>query len=57
MTKRNINTMQKKAEKALNEAVHQVVEEHKRNREPLAVWQKGKVALVKPTQRLINKFK
>jgi len=57
MTKRNISTMQKKAVKALNKAVYQVVEEHKCKREPLAVWQKGKVALIKPTQKLINKFK
>ncbi len=57
MAKRNINILQKKAEEALKKAVCQVVEEHKRMGEPLVVWQKGKVMLVPPTQRLIRKLK
>jgi len=57
MAKRNINILQKKAEEALKKAVCQVVEEHKRMGEPLVVWQRGKVMLVPPTQRLIRKLK
>jgi hypothetical protein len=57
MTKRNISILQKKAEVALREAVRHVVEDHKRIGEPLVIWEKGKVKLVPPTQRLIRKLK
>ena len=57
MTKRSINLLQKKAEKALKEAVRRVVKEHRRTGEPLVIWQNGKVKLVPPTQRLLRKIK
>jgi hypothetical protein len=40
--------MTRKALTALREAVAQVVEEHRREGRPLAVWQDGKAALVSP---------
>ena len=55
MTKRNITILQKKAEKALENAVRRVVEEHRRTGEPLVIWEKGKVKLVPPTRRLFRK--
>ena len=33
----------KKAEKAMREAVQNVVQEHKKNRMPLSIWKNGKV--------------
>jgi hypothetical protein len=38
----------RKALKALQSAVAQVVEEHRREGRPLAVWQDGKAVLVPP---------
>lgn len=49
MTKK---ALQAKAFKALKEAVHEVVEEHKRNGRPLAVWRNGKVMKVSASQVL-----
>ena len=40
------NAMTRKALAALQEAVAQVVEEHRREGRPLAVWQNGKAVLV-----------
>jgi hypothetical protein len=40
------NPMTRKALAALREAVAQVVEEHRREGRPLAVWQDGKAVLV-----------
>ena len=40
------NPMTRKALTALREAVAQVVEEHRREGRPLAVWQDGKAVLV-----------
>lgn len=57
MTRRSISLLQKKAEKALKEAVRKVVEEHRRTGEPLVIWEKGKVRLVPPTQQLLRKVK
>ena len=42
------NSMTRKALTALREAVAQVVEEHRREGRPLAVWQDGKAVLVSP---------
>jgi hypothetical protein len=42
------NAMTRKALTALQEAVAQVVEEHRRDGRPLAVWQNGKAVLVPP---------
>lgn len=49
MTKK---TLQEKALRALKEAVHEVVEEHKRTGRPLAVWRNGKVLRLSATQAL-----
>ena len=42
------NPMTRKALKALKEAVDEVVEKHRRDGRPLAVWQDGKAMLVLP---------
>ena len=42
--------MGKMAEKALQEAVAEVIADHKRTGDPLIVWRDGKVALVPPEQ-------
>ena len=42
--------MEKMAEKALQEAVAEVIADHKRTGEPLIVWRDGKVAHVPPEQ-------
>ncbi|UCB57754.1 MAG: hypothetical protein JSV30_04020 [Candidatus Omnitrophota bacterium] len=57
MSSRRLTLLQKKAEKAIKEAVRKVVEEHRRKGEPLVIWQKGKVKLVPPTQQLLRKVK
>lgn len=49
MTKK---TLQEKALKALKEAVHDVVEEHRRTGRPLAVWRNGKVLKLSANQAL-----
>jgi len=49
MTKK---TLQEKAFRALKEAVHEVVEEHKRTGRTLAVWRNGKVLKLSATQAL-----
>lgn len=41
-----------KGEKALREAVAEVVAEHKRSRKPLAVWHDGKAVLMTPEKAL-----
>jgi len=42
------NSLTRQALKALREAVSGVVEEHRREHRPLAVWKDGKAALVLP---------
>jgi len=42
------NSMTRKALTALQEAVAQVVAEHRRDGRPLAIWQDGKAMLVAP---------
>ena len=39
-------TLQDKAEKALTQAVKEVVEQHKKSKRPLVIWKKGKTTLV-----------
>ena len=46
--------LQAKALKALKEAVHEVVEKHKRTGRPLAIWQNGRVVRVSAS-RLLRK--
>lgn len=45
--KRHLHQMSLKAEKAMKEAVAEVVKDHRRRGEPLAVWRNGKVVWVK----------
>jgi len=40
-------TIQDKAEAAMKKAVKKVVDQHKRDGQPLAVWENGKVKKVK----------
>jgi hypothetical protein len=42
-------SLQDKAEIALKKAVHEVVEEHKRMKRPLSIWQNGKVVHIIPS--------
>lgn len=51
--KRPKNAMTRNALTALREAVAQVVEEHRREGRPLAVWQNGKAVLVSPGKRAV----
>jgi fumarate hydratase class II len=49
-TKRtHILSLSQKAEKALKEAVHNVIKDHKRTGDPLVVWQNGKVTKISPS--------
>jgi len=41
-----------KAEKALKEAVHKVIEDHKRTGHPLFVWRGGRVVKLDPRKLL-----
>lgn len=43
---RKVSSIVSKAERALKQAVHEVVKEHARTGEPLIVWKNGKVAKV-----------
>ena len=43
----NKDSLQIKAEKALKEAVREVIEDHKRSGRPLILWRKGKVTKVR----------
>ena len=49
--------MEKMAEKALQEAVAEVIADHKRTGDPLIVWRNGKVAHVPPDQIEIREIK
>jgi hypothetical protein len=42
------NAMTRKALAAMQEAVAKVVEEHRRDGRPLAIWRNGKAVLVRP---------
>jgi hypothetical protein len=50
---RSKNPMTRKALMALQEAVAQVVEEHRREGRPLAVWRNGKAVLVSPGKPVV----
>jgi hypothetical protein len=43
-----------KAERALREAVAEVIETHRQDGEPLVVWRNGKVARILPDQLLVR---
>jgi hypothetical protein len=46
--KTHILSLSQKAEKALKEAVRNVIKDHKRTGDPLLVWQNGKVVKISP---------
>ncbi len=46
--------MQIKAEKAIKEAVREVVEEHRRSGRPLVIWRRNRVVKV-PTDKIWKK--
>ena len=50
-------SMEKMAEKALQEAVAEVIADRKRTGDPLIVWRDGKVAHVPPEQIEIREMK
>ncbi|HUK82246.1 MAG TPA: hypothetical protein VLZ12_06390 [Verrucomicrobiae bacterium] len=43
-----------KAERALREAIAQVIESHRRDGEPLIVWRNGKVARIFPDRSVVR---
>jgi hypothetical protein len=47
------NALTRKALAALQSAVAKVVEEHRREGRPLAVWQNGKAVLVSPGKPIV----
>lgn len=51
---KTIDVLQKKAERALKEAVREVVEHHKKTGRPLAIWKNGKVVKISADQILRN---
>jgi hypothetical protein len=48
MKKKKRLSLQDKAEKALIEAIKEVVEKHKKTGRPLAVWKNGKTVYISP---------
>lgn len=46
--KTDILSLSQKAEKALKEAVRNVIKDHKRTGDPILVWRNGKVAKISP---------
>ena len=46
------SALTQKAVAAMESAVRKVVEDHKRRKRPLAVWQDGKVVMQSPEQAL-----
>ena len=46
MKRGNVDLLEKKAVKAMNEAVQQVVERHRKEHRKLAVWQGGRVTRI-----------
>jgi len=46
--------LQMKAEKAIKEAVREVIEDHRRSGRPVVVWRKNRVARI-PAGKLLNK--
>lgn len=43
-------SLTQKAEKALKEAVRNVIKDHKRTGDPLLIWQNGKVVKISPSR-------
>lgn len=54
MAKRD--TLQIKAERALKEAVREVIEEHRRTGRPVVIWRNGKVVKV-PATKLLHRHR
>jgi hypothetical protein len=50
MKKNNKSSLTEKAMQALNEAVAKVVDDHRRQGRPLAVWREGKAVWVPATE-------
>ena len=48
MNHATVDTLEKKAVKAMNEAVEQVVERHRKEHRKLAVWLNGRLARIMP---------
>ena len=48
------DSLQVKAEKALKEAVQEVIEDHKHTGRPVVIWRNGRVTKV-PASRLLRK--
>ncbi len=46
--KTHILSLSQKAEKALKEAVRNVIKDHKRTGDPILVWQNGRVVKISP---------
>ena len=49
--KRSASSLLAKAERALREAVAEVIESHKRSGDPIVVWKDGKVAKISVTRQ------
>lgn len=52
MTNARDTTLTGKAVRAMQEAVRGVIEDHRRRKQPLAIWQDGKVTMV-PTDSVM----
>ena len=51
----NPKTLQEKAFKAFQEAIHDVIEEHARSGRPLSVWRNGKIVKISASKVLRKK--
>ena len=47
-TKRSKRSMTRMAEAAMRDAIAKVIEDHRRRRMPLSVWEDGKVVFIQP---------
>lgn len=50
----SVSKLHSGAEKALKEAVHEVIEDHKRTGRPVVIWRNGKVVRI-PANQLLRK--
>jgi hypothetical protein len=55
--KRHPHSLHVKAEKAMKEAVAEVIKDHARTGDPVAIWRDGKVAWVSAAQLLRQKLR
>ena len=51
----SISALSSKAEKALQQAVRQVIKDHKQTGQPVVIWHAGKVIRI-PAARLLRKL-